>query len=163
MTKLTPAQTELLTRIAAAPEGVLKAPADAAPTIKALIKRSFVISMPVAEGPSNLLITEAGRKEIAAPPAPKPARRVKPAETPPTTEPEPKPASAPKGKIATLIGLLRREEGASVEAMTEATGWQSHSVRGAMSGSVKKGLGLTITSEKTDAGRIYRIVGGEGA
>lgn len=163
MTKLTTAQTELLTRIAAAPEGVLEAPADAATTIKGLIKRGFVISMPVAEGPSNLLITEAGRKEIAAPPATKAARRTKPAETPPTTEPQPKPATAPKGKIATLVGLLRREEGASIETMMEATGWQSHSVRGAMSGSVKKALGLTITSEKSDAGRIYRIAEGEGA
>ena len=42
--------------------------------------------------------------------------------------------------------------------MMEATGWQAHSVRGAMSGSVKKALGLTITSEKTQTGRIYRIV-----
>jgi hypothetical protein len=163
MTKLTPAHTELLTRIAAAPEGVLEAPSDAATTIKALIKRGFAISMPVAEGPSNLLITEAGRKEIAVPPAPKAVRRAKPAESPPTTEPQPKPAPAPKGKIATLVELLRREEGASIETMMEATGWQSHSVRGAMSGSVKKALGVTITSEKTDAGRIYRIVDGEGA
>lgn len=38
-----------------------------------------------------------------------------------------------------------------------ATGWQAHLVRGAMSGAIKKGLGLAITSDKTEAGRIYRI------
>ena len=38
-----------------------------------------------------------------------------------------------------------------------ATGWQPHSVRGAMSGALKKKLGLSILSHKTDAGRTYRI------
>jgi hypothetical protein len=39
-----------------------------------------------------------------------------------------------------------------------ATGWQAHSVRGAMSGALKKKLGLIIESEKAAAGRVYRIV-----
>ncbi len=59
--------------------------------------------------------------------------------------------------------LLKRPEGATVAAMTEATGWQAHSVRGAMSGSLKKQLGLTIVSTKTDETRIYRITSGEAA
>jgi hypothetical protein len=43
--------------------------------------------------------------------------------------------------------------------MTEVTGWQPHTVRGAMAGALKKKLGLNITSEKTDAQqRKYRIV-----
>jgi hypothetical protein len=57
-----------------------------------------------------------------------------------------------------MIGLLRRPEGASVEEMAKATGWQSHSVRGVMSGALKKKLGLAIASEKVEGrGRIYRI------
>ena len=57
-----------------------------------------------------------------------------------------------------MIGLLPRPEGASVEEMAKATGWQSHSVRGVMSGALKKKLGLTIASEKVEGrGRIYRI------
>jgi hypothetical protein len=63
---------------------------------------------------------------------------------------------APKGKLGVLVELMRRPEGASVDAMSQATGWQIHSVRGAMAGSLKK-RGLTIVSEKTEAGRIYRI------
>ena len=61
-------------------------------------------------------------------------------------------------KQAVLIELLTRAEGATLAQMTEATGWQVHTVRGAMAGALKKKLGLEITSEKqpgTD--RIYRI------
>ena len=61
-------------------------------------------------------------------------------------------------KQAVLIALLTRAEGATLAQMTEATGWQGHTVRGAMAGALKKKLGLEIISEKqpgTD--RTYRI------
>ena len=58
-----------------------------------------------------------------------------------------------------LVTLLRDEAGATVEAMSAATGWQAHSVRGAIAGALKKRLGFTVTSEKTETGRFYRIVG----
>ena len=61
-------------------------------------------------------------------------------------------------KQAVLIELLKRPEGATLPQMTEATGWQVHTVRGAMAGALKKKLGLEITSEKqTGTDRIYRI------
>ena len=57
-----------------------------------------------------------------------------------------------------VIGLLRRPDGASIEEMAKATGWQVHSVRGVISGALKKKLGLAIASEKVEGrGRIYRI------
>ncbi|MEQ9260585.1 MAG: DUF3489 domain-containing protein [Roseovarius sp.] len=57
-----------------------------------------------------------------------------------------------------MIDLLRRPEGAGIEEITVATGWQSHTVRGAMSGALKKKLGLEITSKKVEGlGRVYRI------
>ena len=59
-----------------------------------------------------------------------------------------------------MIDLLRRPGGASIEEIAAATGWQSHTVRGAMSGALKKKLGLEITSQKLDGrGRVYRIEG----
>jgi len=61
-------------------------------------------------------------------------------------------------KAAAVIALLSRPEGADIEAMTNATGWQAHSVRGFLSGTLKKKMGKAVTSEKTEAGRIYRIV-----
>ena len=54
--------------------------------------------------------------------------------------------------------MLRAEGGATIEEIMVATGWQSHTIRGAMSGALKKKLGLEVTSEKTEErGRVYRI------
>src|SRR3954452_9990774 len=59
-----------------------------------------------------------------------------------------------------ILGLLRRPRGTTIENITQATGWQSHSVRGFFAGVVRKRLGLTLKSEKTDGKRFYRIAGG---
>ena len=56
--------------------------------------------------------------------------------------------------------MLRRPKGATIEQMTAKTGWQAHSVRGAISGALKKKLGLSVTSETVEGrGRVYRIAG----
>ena len=67
-------------------------------------------------------------------------------------------ASKPKTKLAQLEAMLRRPDGATIEQISKLLDWQTHSVRGAMSGALKKKQGLTITSEKTgDGRRVYRI------
>lgn len=53
--------------------------------------------------------------------------------------------------------LLERPEGATIAQMTEASGWQPHSVRGFVAGTLKKKLQLAVIAEKTEAGRVYRI------
>ncbi len=61
-------------------------------------------------------------------------------------------------KQALLIDMLRRPKGATIDQIVEATGWQRHTARGAISGAVKKKLGLTVTSTKFETGeRVYRI------
>ena len=61
-------------------------------------------------------------------------------------------------KQALLIDLLKRKSGATIDDVVKATGWQPHSVRGAISGTIKKKLGLIVSSEKVDGrGRVYRI------
>ena len=61
-------------------------------------------------------------------------------------------------KQALLVGLLDRPEGATIDEIVAATGWQPHTVRGAFAGALKKRLGLTITSEKREGrGRVYRF------
>ncbi|RBO52542.1 hypothetical protein DSD19_13865 [Rhodovulum sp. BSW8] len=61
-------------------------------------------------------------------------------------------------KQSTLIAMLRAPGGATLDEIVAATGWLSHTARGAMSGALKKKLGLTITSEKVDGrGRVYAI------
>jgi hypothetical protein len=62
-----------------------------------------------------------------------------------------------KGKLGILVTLLRRPDGATVHDLAQATGWQVHSVRGAMAGALKKQRGLNIVSVKTETGRVYRI------
>ncbi len=67
--------------------------------------------------------------------------------------------SRPKTKLAQLEAMLRRPDGTTIEQISKSLKWQTHSVRGAMSGALKKKQGLTITSQKTDNGRrVYRIV-----
>lgn len=61
-------------------------------------------------------------------------------------------------KQALVIGLLQRPEGATIAQIMEATGWQQHTVRGTLAGTLKKRLGLTIHSSKEAGGqRVYRI------
>lgn len=61
-------------------------------------------------------------------------------------------------KQAMIIELLKRPGGATLAEIVEATGWQAHTVRGAMAGALKKKLGLTVTSEKDEVrGRVYRV------
>ena len=74
-------------------------------------------------------------------------------------EPAPKTRTPREGtKQATLIAMLRAPDGATIEEIMAATGWQSHTVRGAMAGALKKKLGLEVTSEKVEnRGRVYKL------
>ncbi len=87
----------------------------------------------------------------------------------PTEEPTPdlptEPQAAPKTrtpregtKQARLIAMLSAPDGATIEEITTALTWAPHTCRGAMSGALKKRLGLTITSRTDDQrGRVYKI------
>ena len=74
----------------------------------------------------------------------------------------PPPAKQPNAhqtKQEKVLALLGRASGATISDLIEATGWQQHSMRGFLAGTVKKKLGLTLTSSKDDGDlRRYRIV-----
>jgi hypothetical protein len=53
---------------------------------------------------------------------------------------------------AGLLGLLRQSGGATIAAITKATGWQQYSVRGCFVGVVRKTLGLDLDSDKQEGG-----------
>jgi len=66
-----------------------------------------------------------------------------------------RPAGQPT-KLNRLVAQLSKPEGASLEELMTLTGWQAHSVRGALAGSLKR-KGHQIVSDKTDGVRRYRI------
>jgi hypothetical protein len=67
-------------------------------------------------------------------------------------------ADMPSGtKLAALIAVLSTPQGATIARMMSLTGWQAHSIRGVMSGAIKKQAGHSIVSKKVGDERVYRI------
>jgi hypothetical protein len=61
-------------------------------------------------------------------------------------------------KAAKILDLLKRPEGATLKGLMKATGWQAHSVRGFLSGTIGKKMGLKVASIKSEDGeRTYSI------
>jgi len=69
--------------------------------------------------------------------------------------------AAPGSKQDGIIALLRRPDGASINVLVKSTGWQPHSVRGFLAGTVRKKLKLQLESQKVDGTRTYRIKAGK--
>ena len=114
--------------------------------------------------------TRRGRgKTLATTKAAKTAPRVRePKKRRPTLPPSPARAGGmvspaaegnkPANKQTKLLDLLRRPAGATVAALSDASGWQQHSVRGFLAGVVRKKLGLELVSAVEIDQRIYRII-----
>jgi hypothetical protein len=131
---------------------------------KSLLKRGLLREVPASDamavwrhdqesGALTLQATEAGRQALAGEPVTTPAQA--PAGAAAFSAPV---AQAKESRQDMLVRLLRQPDGATIADMVEATGWQPHSIRGALSGVIGKKLGLKVTSEKLpDGGRIYRI------
>lgn len=117
---------------------------------------------------TTLITTEAGLEAIGIEPmvasAVASARKAKPkpkqeAEQTPDDSDTAKPVAIRAGtKQAQIIAMLQRSEGATVAEMMEATGWLAHTVRGSISGALKKKLGLPIAVEKVEGrGTVYKL------
>jgi hypothetical protein len=77
-----------------------------------------------------------------------------------TSQQEKTPPAREGSKKADVLALLRREEGATLQDLMSATGWQAHSIRGFLSGALGKKMGLTVESAKREDGtRVYSIAG----
>ena len=65
----------------------------------------------------------------------------------------------PGTKLAALVMALRRPQGATSLQLMLATGWQPHTVRGAISGMLRKKLGLNVVLAQNESGeRVYRVI-----
>jgi hypothetical protein len=115
--------------------------------------------------PAQAAVAPAAGKRKAKTQAAK-AKAPKPAKAASANKPAPRAGT----KQALMIELLRRPEGATVEQIAEATGWQKHTIRGAISGALKKKLKLNVEATRTrevgpnrsgakGSNTIYRIVG----
>jgi Protein of unknown function (DUF3489) len=98
----------------------------------------------------------------------KPPKRRLSALSPATATPLKQPTAALKSnkaasgsKQARVIAMLQSPAGASIATMMKATGWQQHSVRGFLSGVVRKRLKLKLGSKKVDGNRVYQIAGAD--
>jgi hypothetical protein len=76
-------------------------------------------------------------------------------------DPEQQSETKPASKQDAVIAMLQRPEGATVDEVAGAMGWQRHTVRGLFSGTLKKKLGLTLASVHEKRGRVYRIAAPE--
>jgi|GWRWMinimDraft_11_1066019.scaffolds.fasta_scaffold04242_3 hypothetical protein len=147
MSQLTPTQITILTAAAKRPDGNIEPMPD---NINAGIKPRVIQGLLTRE----LIITNENGHAIA----PLGYQAI-------GLEPEPNTINAEAGvnlregtKQARMIALLQRPEGASIEDICQETGWQKHTVRGVFSNTLKKRLGLTLTSYKNEGQlRHYRI------
>jgi hypothetical protein len=87
-----------------------------------------------------------------------PKRKKTPARKSPSAK---TPSTKPHTKQEQLLALLRRPQGTTIEHAAKTLAWQPHSVRGIISGVLKKRLGLAVTSEKGEGGRVYRVASAE--
>lgn len=170
-------------RVLPAPQSIGNKGGSTTRALKGLLRRELIAE--VAAGTDDtewsrngngervtLAITEAGLAAIgvesdacSARDAAKPVKTVKssggqqkPGADEHATGSSPRAAFRAGTKGAAIVGLLRHKDGATLPDMIEASGWQAHSVRGFLSGTLKKKHGLMVESETGQDGlRRYRI------
>ena len=143
-TKLTPTQHAILSHALAQTQGkVLWFPETLKGGAKSKAIESLVSHGLISQKKRETVVTKAGYEALGLRPPIVEPRVIRTRET---------------SKQATVINMLKRVEGATIDQICDATGWQPHTVRGAMAGALKKKLGLDIQSRKESGGeRIYRI------
>ena len=116
---------------------------------------------PAAEAPTTTQrATSAKRARNVAPKKAKAGTKATPAKKAPKAPSGAKKATGARdgSKAGKVLDLLKRPGGATAKELMKATGWQSHSLRGFLSGTVGKKLGLSVTSTKGEDGeRTYSI------
>jgi hypothetical protein len=130
-------------------------------SLRAMLASGYIVKVPTSAGDvewttlpdgvsDTLAISERGRAALGS------GAAIASATSPTTQNPEPPRAGS---KLALILELLGAPEGATVDELATATEWKKHSVRGALSGALKRKRNVELSSELVDGrGRVYRIV-----
>lgn len=155
--RLTPTQALLLRAAARRANGHVIPPANLrggarVKVLTALMQRGWIEPADDGHALTDAGYAVAGRKRPALP------EDLQPAETPDDLQLLEGIPVRPGTKLAALVAALRRPQGATNLQLMLATGWQPHSVRGAISGLLRKRLSLNVVLARNAAGeRVYRI------
>ncbi len=122
-----------------------------------IVEEAGAATAPAAEPKATRKARVGARRAHVAPKKGKAGKKASPARK------APKGAKKAEGardvsKAATILELLKRPGGATAQELQKATGWQPHSVRGFLSGTIRKKMGLAVTSIKSEDGeRSYSV------
>ena len=156
--KLSPAQRPLLRTAARRPDGRVIPPdtlrgGARVKVLTSLLQRGWI--EPVDGGH---VLTDAGYAAIGQQ-RPMPPDDVQPMDTTDDLQLLDGIPVRPGSKLAALVVALRRPQGSTSLQLMLATGWQPHTVRGAISGMLRKKLGLNVVLAHNKSGeRVYRVV-----
>jgi hypothetical protein len=150
--KLTPTQSTIIRSAARHPESEIALTATLqggarANALKGLLMRGWIV-----EAGDGHLLTDAGYAAIG---------QQRPSLPPPIDDSPVRDSvqpCRPGTKLAKVVAALQNPDGATIFQLMCCTGWQPHTIRGVLSGMVRKKLGLNVVSTKAAGGeRIYRI------
>ncbi|MDI1244071.1 MAG: DUF3489 domain-containing protein [Rhodoferax sp.] len=156
LTQLTPTQSTIIRAAAIRPDGEISIPdtlrgSARAKTLQGLLTRGWIVA--VGDGHQ---LTDAGYATIGhTRPVPKPLQS---SDAIQNLDPIAQPCRAGT-KLAKLVASLQNPEGATIFQLMSSTGWQRHTIRGAISGMLRKKYGLKIEmADSANGDRVYRIV-----
>lgn len=149
---LTPTQSTIIRSAARHPEGRIAVPATLQGGARANALKGLLMHGWIVEAGDGHLLTDAGYATIGQQrPTPPPIFDDAPARE--SVQP-----CRPGTKLAKVVAALQNQDGTTIFPLMCCTGWQPHTIRGALSGMVRKKLGLHVVSSKAaDGERVYRI------
>jgi hypothetical protein len=158
-TKLTDTQTTILKTAAARPDGNIEPlPTNLRGGARTAVIDGLLARGLVADADGHHLLTDAGYAAVGKRrPVPKGVQKMDAPDALQKLEATSH-TIRPGTKLAAIIDAMRHPGGATIAQMMASTGWQAHTVRGAISGMVRKRLGYEVVTEKgADGQRAYRI------
>lgn len=156
--KLSPTQSLLLRTAARRPDGRVIPPGTLRGGARAKVLTSLLQRVWIEPADDGHVMTDAGYAAIGQQ-RPMPPDDVQPLDTTDDLQLLEGIPIRPGTKLAALVRSLRRPQGATSLQLMLATGWQPHTVRGAISGMLRKKLGLNVVLAHNDSGeRVYRVV-----